>query len=138
MAVVIKARGAALGVINDKVFAFLIEEARRSMFEIVPTGDGTVQVKESASGKVLSLPTTERSTQAQLAEEDSPNSRWTLNELDEEPTDKVVRNGQYYLRLPGTDVFLGRNQIEDRSLRPKQVGVPDRGDPELLEIILKR
>jgi hypothetical protein len=120
----IKADGAPLGALKDKVWAFLLEETGTPVdWVITPAGEG-VQLADRASGAVLAVPSTEPFTQATLAAQGATNSRWTLGLIDGfdyTPVTTVTEPGWYCLALAGTGQFLGRNRVEDRSLMPKKV-----------------
>lgn len=133
----ITVNGASLGVVDKKVYAFLLESERAADWVITPAGDG-VQVADRASGAVLAVPSTEDFTQAELVDQGAANSRWSLIMIDydddsEKPVTQVTETGLYFLVLAGTKKYLGRHFIEDRSLMPKRVMlVPEENEPRPL------
>ena len=133
----IRVNGAPMGVRDNKVWAFLLDEGQETAWVITSVGD-SVQLAERASGKVLAMPSTEPFAQAELAAKDAANSRWTLRRLDDEgytSVQTITESGYYSLVLAGAKQSLGRNPVEDRSLLPKKVVLlPDEVEPSQLII----
>lgn len=129
----IKANGAPVGLRNNKVWAFLLEEMMDTAADwvIIPVGDG-VQLAYRTNGAVLAVPSTESFTQATVAAPGAANSRWTLRRIEEKTFEYksvtgVIESGWYCLELADTGQYLGRNQVEDLSLLPKKVLLLPRG-----------
>ncbi|MDG4856598.1 hypothetical protein P8605_00140 [Streptomyces sp. T-3] len=125
----ITANGANVAVIDSKLFAALLPEPYpQAGWDLHQGGEGRIQLQEQGTGRYLSVPNTEPlATQAEVTSTDAntPNSQWIAYRLNEDDsktqTDKILESGMVMLKLAGTDLYLGRNLVEDRSLNPKRL-----------------
>ena len=120
--VVISAAGAPLADINQDVFAILLPTPPPTEFAITPVSGG-VELTDRATGGVVYAPGTGPLTQLAVAAagHTPANSAWILRDANGNTLDSVPASGMYTLELAGTDQYVGRAPVEDRSLLPKKV-----------------
>jgi hypothetical protein len=120
--VVISANGAPLADILQQVFAILLPTPPPTEFAVTPVSGG-VELTDRATGGVVYAPGTEPLTQLAVAPagQTPANSAWILRDADGNTLHSVPASGMYTLELAGTDQYIGRAPVEDRSLLPKKV-----------------
>lgn len=137
----IQVRGANLVIINQQVYAALLPTPGPATWVVTAGPDGALVFTDQASGLVLS---DAGSTAGQGADRPSPAivapagsglpvTSWNLVQFSDDDGDDAAEvkdpsqltSGYYTIQDPGTGNFLFRNQIEDRSLMPKYVGLQD-------------
>ncbi|MEV0223376.1 I66 family serine proteinase inhibitor [Streptomyces sp. NPDC050704] len=136
----ITVNGANVTVIDDMVFAALLPEPLPSQWTILPVNGG-IQLQEKSTGRYLAVPDTELYTQAEARSTDAKtrNSTWIAYRIDDDSnaaTDKIQETGMFLLKLADTDLYLGRQSVEDRSLLPKRVAlVPEQEQTRLVLVV---
>ncbi|MEU7856014.1 I66 family serine proteinase inhibitor [Nonomuraea sp. NPDC049141] len=119
--VILKIGGGHVVNIGDKLFAALLPVPRAAKFRVVDTAEGVRFRDERTGGVVYADPSLEPFSQLSVSApgEIPPYSTWTV-ESPEDGADsadaKVVT-----IKLAGTDQYIGRHFVEDRSLLPKRV-----------------
>lgn len=133
--VTLAAMGAPVGTIAGRVEALLMNEAE-SRWTVISVSEG-IQLQEETTGNFLAVPDTDPYTQAVARSSDpnTPNSRWVPTSPDGDKVDKFGKPGQFYFQLAGTDRFIGRHDIEDRSLMPKDIVLRPSGAPPQMIIV---
>ena len=137
----IQINGANLVIINQQVYAALLPTPGPATWVVTPGPDGSLVLTDHASGLVLSDASTEggagmnRSSPAIIAPNGSglPVTSWNLVQFSDDDGDDPaaikdpdqLESGYYTIQDPASGNFLFRNQIEDRSLLPKYVGLQD-------------
>jgi hypothetical protein len=138
----IQINGASLAIINQQVYAALLPGNPSPATWVVTAGPGgSLILTDQASGLVLSDASTtagsglQKSSPAVIAPAGSglPVTSWNLVGFsDDEGDDSTpvsdpsqLSSGYYTIQDPGSGNYLFRNQIEDRSLLPKYVGLQD-------------
>ena len=143
----ISIRGGNVAIINQSVFAALIQPPNGATWIASAGPNGTIRFTDQASGLVLSVPDTNVGTQAQVTPPGAPvaASSWIVTEFsdgdgdDPSPTtDPTQLNSGYYtLQEPSTGEYLSRNRIEDYSLMPKRVALQAQDSPGQFELIIR-
>ena len=147
----IQINGASVCIINQQVYATLLPGNPGVATWVVTQGpDGSLVLTDQASGLVLSDGSTtagsgaSRPSPAIVAPPGSglPVTSWNFVGFSDEDGDDAaaikdpsqLTSGFYTIQDPGSGNFLFRNQIEDRSLMPKYVGLqdPSQGQFELV------
>ena len=146
----IQINGANLVIINQQVYAALTSPPGTATWVVTAGPDGSLVFTDQASGLVLSDASTSaggglsRTSPAVVAPADAglPVTSWNLVQYSDDEGDDAapikdpsrLESGYYTLQDPGSGNFLFRNQIEDRSLLPKYVGLqdPSQGPYELV------
>lgn len=128
--------GAQLGVLDNQLYAFLVPPLRPEKWIITPVpqhGPDAVIIEKADRSAGLVLPEKNPGTQvavtpliAGMSEPPHfpPNELWLIAALAEQDTPELAPNAAAFTlcsRIAGSDQYIGRNQIEDRSLRPKPI-----------------
>jgi hypothetical protein len=137
----IQNNGANLVIINQQVYAALLPTPGAATWVVTSGTDGTLVLTDQASGLVLSDASTaagsglQRPSPAVIAPDGSglPVTSWNLVGFSDDDGDDAaaitdpsqLTSGYYTIQDPGSGNFLFRNQVEDRSLLPKYVGLQD-------------
>jgi hypothetical protein len=127
-------RGGNVGIVNNQIYAALLDGVPATTTWIVTAADnGTLQFTDQAGGLILGAPGTDVSTQATAAAADSgiPVTSWSVTQYSDQGEDDPdpikdpsrLTSGYYAIQEPSTGEFLFRNPIEDYSLRPKVVAL---------------
>jgi hypothetical protein len=146
----IQINGANLVIVNQQIYAALIPQPGAATWVVTAGPDGSLVFTDQASGLVLSDASTSagsgtsRTSPAIVAPAGSglPVTSWNVVQYSDDEGDDAapvkdpsqLESGYYTLQDPGSGNFLFRNQIEDRSLMPKYVGLqdPSQGPYELV------
>jgi hypothetical protein len=146
----IQINGANLVIINQQVYAALISPPGPATWVVTAGPDGSLVFTDQASGQVLSDASSSaggglsRTSPAVIAPAGSalPVTSWNVVQYSDDEGDDAapikdpsqLESGYYTFQDPGSGNFLFRNQIEDRSLLPKYVGLqdPSQGPYELV------
>ncbi|HEV2637862.1 MAG TPA: hypothetical protein VGX23_22100 [Actinocrinis sp.] len=138
----IQINGASVCIINQQVYATLLPGSPGAATWVVTTGpDGSFTLTDQASGLVLSDASTTagsglgQPSPAIVAPAGSglPVTSWNFVGFSDDDGDDAapikdpgqLTSGYYTIQDPDSGNYLFRNQIEDRSLRPKYVGLQD-------------
>jgi hypothetical protein len=149
----IQINGAFLAIINQQVYAALISPPNPATWVVTAGPDGSLIFTDQASGLVLSDASTtagsgtSRPSPAIIAPAGSglPVTSWNLVGFSDDDGDDAapvkdpsqLSSGYYTIQDPGSGNFLYRNQIEDRSLLPKYVGLQDPSDGGQFELVIQ-
>ena len=149
----IQINGANLVIINQQVYAALLPTPGPASWVVTPGPDGSLVLTDQASGLVLSDAGStggsglDRPSPAIVAPDGSglPVTSWNLVQFSDEDGDDAapikdpgqLSSGYYTIQDPGSGNFLFRNQIEDRSLLPKYVGLQDAGGGGPFELVIR-
>jgi len=150
----IQINGANLGIVNQQVFAGIMPGSPAAATWVATAGrNGSLVLTDQASGLVLSDASTtggtglDRSSPAIVAPPGSglPVTSWNLVQFSDDDGDGAtpvkdpsqLRSGYYTIQDPGSGNFLFRNQVEDRSLLPKYVGLQDPSSQGPFELIMQ-
>jgi hypothetical protein len=144
----ISIRGADAAIINNQVYAALIQPPNATTWIATPIGDGTIRFTDQASGLILGTPDTDPGTQAYVTTPGSGAAitSWTVRQYSDDIEDDPVAitdptqltSGYYSLQAPGTGEYLYRNQIEDYSLIPKRIALQPPGldqGPLIIQVV---
>lgn len=126
--VILSNRGAPIGLIEGQVFAFLMDQPPPSTWSFTAVAKG-YQIHDVSSGKLLALPDPNSQAAASSSGLDVPNSTWVVTSVnpDRSAADDQTNPRFITLKLAGTDLFIGRAYVEDRSIGPKKI-IADSGD----------
>ena len=150
----IQINGAFLAIINQQVYAALLPGNPGAATWVVTAGpDGSLTLTDQASGLVLSDTSSSpgsglsRTSPAVVAPAGSGLAVTSWNVVgfsDDEGDDATpikdpsqLESGYYTIQDPGSGGFLFRNQIEDRSLLPKYVGLQDPSQGGPFELVIQ-
>jgi hypothetical protein len=146
----IQINGANLAIVNQQVYAALLGNPGAASWVVTAGSDGSLVFTDQASGLVLSDSSTtassgmDRPSPAIIAPAGSglPVTSWKVVAYSDDEGDDATEitdpgelsSGYYSLQDPGSGNYLFRNQIEDRSLLPKYVGLqnPSQSQYELV------
>lgn len=146
----IQINGANLVIINQQLYAALLPAPGAATWIVTTGPDGSLVFTDQASGMVLSDASTaagsgmDRPSPAVIAPAGSglAVTSWNLVQYSDSAGDDAtpvkdpaqLESGYYTIQDPGSGNFLFRNQVEDRSLLPKYVGLqdPSNGPYELI------
>ncbi|MBB4914153.1 I66 family serine proteinase inhibitor [Streptosporangium saharense] len=113
--------------INGRVFAALLPTPVATRFRVLPAPGG-VRFRDESTGGLVYVPDTEPFTQLRVSEPRwvPENSVFVIegvasaeSDLTPDGPGDVIRLAR--IRLAGTDQYIGRHFVEDRSLLPKRV-----------------
>jgi hypothetical protein len=137
----IQIHGANLVIINQQVYAALLDRPGPATWVVTANPDGSFTLTDQASGLVLSDASTDTGSgyggpsPAIVAPAGSglPVTSWNLVQFSDDEGDSAapikdpnqLTSGYYTIQDPGSGNFLFRSPIEDRSLNPKYVGLQD-------------
>jgi peptidase inhibitor I66 len=125
-----------LGVLDNKLFAFLVPPIRAHEWTITPVpqhGENTVIIQTTDFTEGLLLPSDEPGTQVAVrpliagrSEPPTypPDEVWVLTPLTEHDSPDLAPDAAAFTLRPQSvsdDHFIGRNEIEDLSMRPKPI-----------------
>lgn len=144
----VQINGATLSIVQQRVYAALLPSPGPATWAVTAGKGGSLILTDQASGLVLSdADTTAGSGTSQPspavvapAGSGLPVTSWNLVQWSDDDSGtpvkdpKQLKSGYYTIQDPGSGNFLFRNQIEDRSLNPKYVGLqdPSQGPYELV------
>lgn len=138
--------GAPLAIMDGQIYALLMPDmAEPVSWAVSSAGDGTIQFTDQASGRLLSAPGTDPGTQATatVPKVFTPVGSWSLALLDDSGDPQPIKepsqiaSGYYTVQAPGTGNYLSRRQIEDYSLRPKQVVLAEADSDARWQLIIQ-
>lgn len=123
--VTLRIGGGSVVVLDDGLVWAALIEAEPDRWVVVPVAEG-VQFKHEQTGNLLALPDLEPyiQVQADSSAPDTSSSCWVATPVTDEdmvPPDLSGQGGVFTLQPAGTDQYIGRNPVEDRSLLPKRV-----------------
>ncbi len=149
----IQINGAYLVIINQQVYAALLPTPGPATWVVTAGPDGSFVFTDQASGLVLSDAGTSAGTGLQRpspaivapAGSGLPVTSWNLVQFSDDEGDDAaavkdpsqLTSGYYTIQDPGSGNFLFRNQIEDRSLLPKYVGLQDPSQGGPFELVVQ-
>jgi hypothetical protein len=137
----IQINGANLVIINQQIYAALLPTPGPATWVVTAGPNGSLILTDQASGLVLSDASTtagsglQKPSAAIIAPAGAalPVTSWNLVQFSDDDGDGAapikdpsqLESGYYTIQDPNSGNFLFRNQIEDRSLLPKYVGLQD-------------
>jgi hypothetical protein len=140
-------RGASAAIINNTVYAAIINPPNATTWIATAVSNGTIRFTDQASGLALSSPDTKTGTQAIVAPPGSglPVTSWTVVQFSDDDGDDAtsvtdpsqLTSGYYTIQEPGTGEYLFRNRIEDYSIRPKVVALQPPDDSGAYELVIQ-
>ncbi|MER5624287.1 I66 family serine proteinase inhibitor [Streptosporangium sp. NPDC002544] len=127
--VTLKIGGANVVNIDGKLYAALLPSPRPAKFDVVEAPDGIQFRYQNTGGLVYADPSLEPFSQLSVGRpgEVPPHSTWTVAsppadaDEDLEADDLPDRHWVVTIKLAGTDQYIGRHFVENRSLLPKRV-----------------
>jgi hypothetical protein len=143
----IQINGANLVIIQQQIYAALLPTPGPATWVVSAGPDGSLIFTDQASGLVLSDASStagsglSKPSPAVIAPAGSglPVTSWSLVQFSDDDGDNAtpvkdpsqLTSGYYTIQDPDSGNFLFRNQVEDRSLLPKYVGLqdPEQGGP---------
>ena len=149
----IQINGANLVIINQQVYAALLPTPGAATWVVTADSGGSIIFTDQASGMILSDASASagsglsRPSPAIIAPAGSelPVTSWNLVQFADADGDDAAPlkdpsqlvSGYYTIQDPGSGNFLFRNQIEDRSLMPKYVGLQDPSQSGPFELVIQ-
>jgi len=149
----IQINGANLVIINQQVYAALLPTPGAATWVVTADSGSSIIFTDQASGMVLSDASAgvgsglSRPSPAIIAPAGSglPVTSWNLVQFSDADGDDAAPlkdpsqlvSGYYTIQDPGSGNFLFRNQIEDRSLMPKYVGLQDPSQSGPFELVIQ-
>ena len=124
--------GSPLTIIDGQIYALIVPDTGEPATWTATSGT-LIQFTDQASGRILSVPAASAGTQAAatVPRVFAPVTTWIVAKLDDDgepsPVTEVTESGFYTLQAPDTDLLLSRREVEDYSIRPKQVVLADSG-----------
>jgi hypothetical protein len=134
--------GSPLAIIDGLIYAMLVPDMAEAATWTATSG-ALIQFTDQASGRLLSVPDASAGTQAAATVPQlyAPVTAWTVAILDDDgdpsPVTEITQSGFYTIQAPGTELLLSRREVEDYSIRPKQVVLaePDTRWPLVIQCI---